>query len=179
MWSSCPKGKHQPVPDDWAWTLDKQGNPRTAPPFCTECPLNCLRLKQIRAGANPVHLFSKWTKTQQTWGGNHGDVVAVAKRWLDAQGASGEREYDRHSGRKALAGWLQKTNTPYAEGFEIHGDLQYKQFCLNVLTCSKSTGNPDKYYLPVFAVCKLKPRFITSNSVLIYKPFPNLSGTPG
>ena len=145
MWSSCPGGKHQPVPSEWAWTLDLEGNPRNQPPFCTSCPLNCLRLKQIRAGANPFHLFSKWTKTQQSWGGNHGDVVGIAKSWLDAQGAGGERETDRHSGRKALAGWLEKTNAPYAEGFEIHGDLQYKQFCLNLFTYSKSSGSPDKY----------------------------------
>ena len=78
------------------------------------------------AGAHqPFHLFSKWTVTPQNWASNHGDVVAVAKKWFSAQGASGERPYDRHSGRKALAGWLQKTNAPYAEGFEVHGDLQW------------------------------------------------------
>jgi len=68
-------------------------------------------------------LFSKWSKTPQTWSCNHGDVVGVAKRWLDVQGGGGDRPYDTNGGRKSLAGWLDITNAPYQEGFEVHGDL--------------------------------------------------------
>ena len=120
---TCPKGKHVPVDLNWAWTLTPDGNPRTPPTFCTECPLNCLQLKQIRAGDEVFRLFSKWSKTPQNWSCNHGDVVGLANKWFHAQGAGGEKDYDSNSGRKALAGWLSELNTPYPEGFEIHGDL--------------------------------------------------------
>ena len=112
-----------PVDLNWAWTLTPDGNPRTPPTFCTECPLNCLQLKQIRAGDEVFRLFSKWSKTPQNWSCNHGDVVGLANKWFHAQGAGGEKDYDSNSGRKALAGWLSELNTPYPEGFEIHGDL--------------------------------------------------------
>lgn len=119
----CPKGKHVAVSKEWAWSLKPDGTIRTQPQFPTECPLNCLQLKEIRAGDSSMKLFSKWTKTPQNWASNHGDVVQLAKRWLSAQDCDAERPYDTNSGRKSLAAWLDETNTPYPQGFEVHGDL--------------------------------------------------------
>ena len=121
----CPNGKHVPVGTDWAWNIAPNGNPRTPPTFPTECPLNCLRVKEIRGSDDGFQLFSKWSKTPQNWSSNHGDVIGLANRWFRAQGAAhpSGSDYDSNSGRKCLANWLQETNTPYHEGFEVHGDL--------------------------------------------------------
>ena len=119
---TCPGGKHNAVSDGWAWTMTPEGNCRTPPTFCTECPINCFKLKLIRAGDNPMHLFSKWTKTPQTWASDHGNPVAIAMLWLTAQGCDGSRPYDTNAGRKCCAGLLDKTNAPYPEGFELHAD---------------------------------------------------------
>ena len=119
----CPKGKHVALTENWAWAFDKEGNYRTPPTFCTECPINALQFKNFRAGDTPMHLFSKWTKTPQNYASNHGNPVLIAIEWLSAQGCNGARPYDTNAGRKSLAGWLDKTNTPYPQGFEIHGDL--------------------------------------------------------
>ena len=95
---TCPGGKHNAVSDGWAWTMTPEGNCRTPPTFCTECPINCFKLKLIRAGDNPMHLFSKWTKTPQTWASDHGNPVAIAMLWLTAQGCDGSRPYDTNAG---------------------------------------------------------------------------------
>jgi len=119
----CPNGKHRPVSKSWALTaFNKDGTLKKRTNFCTECPLNCLKLKEFRAGDESFQLFSKFTKTNRNWGGNHGPVVQLAIKWLDFQGASTNIPYDTHAGRKCLAGLLTKTNAPYPEGHEIHGD---------------------------------------------------------
>ena len=73
----------------------------------------------------PLRLFSKWgTKGRHFGSRNHGDITALANAWFAAQGALDDNmPYDSNSGRRALAGWLQETHTPYHEGFEIHSDL--------------------------------------------------------
>jgi hypothetical protein len=119
----CPEGKHQPVSKTWALTaFNKDGSLRKQPNFCTECPLNCLKLKEFRSDPEPFFLFSKWTKTVNNWGGNHGNVVGLAIRWLGVQGASTDIPYHTNAGRKSLAGMLTVTKAPYPEGHEIHGD---------------------------------------------------------
>ena len=105
----CPKSRHKPVSEKFAWSFDKSGNPTMEPDFCTECPLNSLELKRIRAGDRPFRLFSKWTKTPQTWASNHGDPAALAVEWLGVQGVTSERPFNRNSGRKSLAAWLRET----------------------------------------------------------------------
>lgn len=120
----CPEGKHQPVSEQWAKdAFEPDGTLKIAPDFCTICPLNCFRLKQLRAGKEPMFLFGKWTKTPQNWTSNcHGKPVALAIRWLDAQGCSTDVPYDTNGGRKSLAALLDVTDTPYPPGFEIHAD---------------------------------------------------------
>ena len=121
----CPDGKHQPVTKEWALTaFNKDGNITKEPNFCTECPVNCIKLKEIRAQANGevFGLFSKWSETPQDWSGNHGDVATLAINWLELQGATFISRYERHAGRKSLAAWLTETKTPLPESHEIHGD---------------------------------------------------------
>ena len=118
----CPNGVHQPVPDGWQWCIQPDGNPSRPPKFCTECPINCLVLKARFAGPRPMHLFSKWTKTAQTWASNHGDVVKCAQDFLRAQGCGIEGDYDRNAGRRACAACLDATGAIFQVGFEHHGD---------------------------------------------------------
>ena len=118
----CPEGKHQPVPQNWEWSLDHLGNPRGAIPFCSVCPINCCELKARRKVNNTWKLFSKWTKTTQNWVSNHGDPAKLAIDWFGWQGYDGPR-FDRNAGRHALARLLTAVHAPYHEGFQIHGDL--------------------------------------------------------
>lgn len=122
MWFPCPGGKHTPIPEDWEWTLDRNGNPRGAIPFPSECPLNCVELKSRRKVGNKWCLFSKWTKTTQNWVSNHGDPASLAIDWFVWQGYSGPR-FDRNSGRMSLARWLAELHVPYHESHQVHGDL--------------------------------------------------------
>ena len=118
----CPGGVHKGAPANLA--LDEHGNPVGPLNFPTYCPLNCLAIKKsLSAGA--LHVFSKWASAQLRFGKkNHGDVTGLANEWFRAQNALEEnRPYDSNSGRRALAGWLQETHTPYHEGFEVHADL--------------------------------------------------------
>ena len=120
---NCPNGKHVPVSEQWAKScFNRDGSLKVQPNFTTECPLNCLKLKEFRESPKPFHLFSKWCKTPGTWSGNWGDPVKLAIEWLDAQGASTDIPYDSNAGRKACSGMLTETKAPFPEGFEIHGD---------------------------------------------------------
>ena len=120
----CPGGVHDPAPDGFYATIQNDGNSRFQPNFCTICPLNWLVVKQARMAPEPLRLFAKWTTKRKRFGENHGKVIKIANRWFRAQGADeGGMDYQSNSGRRALAGWLQKTHAPYHEGFEVHADL--------------------------------------------------------
>ena len=119
---TCPNGNHNAVTEADAWNFTRLGNPTQPPRWCTECPLNCLKLKEMRSPSEPFHLFSKWTGTPRNWASNHGDVVALANSFMAAQGIHPERPFDGNGGRKCMAMWLDQTDAPYPEGFEVHGD---------------------------------------------------------
>ena len=120
----CPGGVHKPVRATFFRRMRKDGNPYGDPTFPTCCPLNCLEVKRQMSYPKPLRLFSKWTTKKRRFGSNHGDVVGLANEWFAVQGAlEDDRPYDSNSGRRALAGWLEATHTPYHEGFEINGDL--------------------------------------------------------
>jgi len=120
----CPAGKHQPISPQWAKdAFHPDGSLKFPPDFCTSCPLNCFQLKLLRAGKRPMYLFGKWTKTPQNYTSwCHGSPVNLAIRWLDAQGCSTDTPYHTNAGRKSCAGMLDVTETPFPQGFEIHGD---------------------------------------------------------
>ena len=120
----CPGGRHKPVPRNYYVLIKNNGSPRMNPRFPTCCPINSLELKRQMMRPKPLRLFAKWTTKRKRFGQNHGNVTAVANSWFDAQQTlEGGKPYDSNSGRRALANWLQRTHTPYNEGFEIHGDL--------------------------------------------------------
>ena len=122
----CPGGVHKHVPAGFHLSLDRNGNPTRPVRFPTQCPINVLALKEsLMAPDLPLRLFAKWgTKSGRYCSRNHGDVTMLANAWFAAQGALDDNHpYDSNSGRRALAGWLQVTHTPYHEGFEIHSDL--------------------------------------------------------
>lgn len=120
----CPGGVHNPAPVDFYARFDKNGNPHSRIKFCTVCPVNCLRIKRDRMAPNPLRLFANWTTTRKKFGRNRGKIYEAANEWFEAQGCLEDgKPFDSNSGRRALAGWLSKTHTPYHEGFEIHQDL--------------------------------------------------------
>ena len=55
------------------------------------------------------------------------DVPTLANKWLNLQGQHADKEqtpFDRNSGRKSLARWLEYLRIPYQESINIHGDLE-------------------------------------------------------
>ena len=122
----CPEGVHKTLPKDFHQCFGRDGNPTRRVRFPTQCPLNVLQLKaNLMSRGNPLQLFAKWSMKKLRYGErHHGKVIDLANSWFAAQGALEDNlPYHSNSGRRALAGWLQETHTPYHEGFEIHGDL--------------------------------------------------------
>ena len=119
----CPGGVHQPIPADFYRRVRANGNPSVPVRWPTCCPVNVLAFKQ-QLSSGTLRIFSRWTNKGQYGGRNHGSITGLANEWFAAQGALEDNTpYDSNSGRRALAGWLQATHTPYHEGFELHGDL--------------------------------------------------------
>ena len=144
----CPNGDHRPIPAGYEFKFQPDGNPNFAGPvpWCTECPINCFQLKLKISGHRPMHLFSKWTKTTQTFGGNHGDVVALVFEFLRFQGIEGS--FDRHAGRRCCAGILEEIKAPFHVGFEHHGDnpdvwIKHYQPNLEMSQFARRTQSPD------------------------------------
>ena len=124
---TCPGARHVPVPEDWEYGLDANGNPRTPITFTTECPLNCREIK-MRCSPDRAkwRLFTKWTKTTRAYVSNHGNPANLAREWLKVQGCGPPDElgdYCHNAGRIAFAGICDELHTPYHESFQITGDL--------------------------------------------------------
>ena len=113
------KGKHVSVPDHF--NMDAQGNPVNAPAWNTVCPVAAMELMRYVQG-DEFKPYAKWFATTQHYGQNVGDVASYANFWLTTQGVPGP--FDRSSGRKSLARWLDHLHVPYSEHLHIHGDLQ-------------------------------------------------------
>ena len=111
---------HVSPPEDL--TLDQNGNPLEEPSWNTVCPLAAMELLQ-RCQGDPIRIYTKWLPTKGEYGNqNIGDVASFANEWLSHQGVPGP--FDRNSGRKSLARWLELLRVPYPEGMQIHGDLE-------------------------------------------------------
>ena len=67
-------------------------------------------------------IYKKWFPRTHRFGQNCGDIATTANEWLYAQGIPGP--FDRNSGRKSLARWLDHLNVPYHDGLQIHADLE-------------------------------------------------------
>ena len=65
--------------------------------------------------------YVKWKESGSVGKQNHGDAPLLANQWLHHQVS--QPLFDKNSGRKALARWLEELNIPYEQGFQIHGDL--------------------------------------------------------
>ena len=113
------KGDHISVPDHF--NMDLQGNPIDDPSWNTVCPLAAMELMRYVQEAD-FKPYAKWFSTSGHYGQNVGDVATYANTWLSCQGIPGP--FDRNSGRKSLARWLEHLHVPYAEHLHIHGDLQ-------------------------------------------------------
>ena len=122
----CPDGKHKPVPAYFKHRIQADGNPRTEPPYCTNCPVAAMELVSLKQD-NDVQLYRKWFTNKRDGGRftetNVGDCPKEANEWFRAQEVADEAGFSSNSGRMALAGWLSETKTTYEKGFEIHGDL--------------------------------------------------------
>ena len=71
--------------------------------------------------------YPKWTKKGCYGVQNVGDVPGLANKWLNLQGQHADKKqtpFDRNSGRKSLARWLEYLRIPYQESINIHGDLE-------------------------------------------------------
>ena len=114
---TCPDAHQQPpVP-----VLDAQGNPTQDITWNTCCPVGAMEIIHNLQG-HGFHVYKKWFPRTKEYGQNQGDIATMANEWLYAQGIPGP--FDRNSGRKSLARWLNELNVPYPESLHIHGDLE-------------------------------------------------------
>ena len=123
----CPGGKHQPIPADYEWTFNRDGQPHADPTFCTSCPLNAVSFKIRRWGGalgNP-RVLAKWIKSKVGFGSNWGEPVKLATEWLALVGVTPPPGlcFSTNGGRTCLGNWLTEVHAPFHEGHEIHGDL--------------------------------------------------------
>ena len=113
------KGAHVSVPDHF--NMDVQGNPVDDPNWNTVCPVAAMELMRYVQG-DDFKPYAKWFSSSQHYGQNAGDVATYGNTWMTTQGVPGP--FDRSSGRKSLARWLDHLHVPYSEHLHIHGDLQ-------------------------------------------------------
>ena len=113
------KGTHVSVPAHF--NMNAQGNPIDEPTWNTLCPLAAMELMRYVQGEG-FKPYGKWFATTSRYGQNVGDVATYANDWLGSQGVPGP--FDRNSGRKSLARWLEHLHVPYSEHLHIHGDLE-------------------------------------------------------
>ena len=116
----CPDGKHKSIPDDFYF--NKQGNPCEEPTWTTTCPLAAMEVLQNQQQTDEWAPYPQWYEKKGGYGRNIGDVPKAANEFLNMQGIP--EEFDRNSGRKSLARWLDKLGIPYNDSLHIHGDLE-------------------------------------------------------
>ena len=117
----CPGQFHISPPANF---INRHGNPTVAIRWNTNCPIACIELLNSLCEPTQQRVYPKWLKSGRFGSSNVDNVVDLAIDWFIAQGVCpSDRRYDTHAGRKALARWCRKLNTPYRESFEIHGDL--------------------------------------------------------
>ena len=101
--------------------------------WCTTCPVSALQLiLGLQADVQPKkkHCYRRWLmgENHNFAKDNEGDVTKLCNEWFkDTQQANKGTFYNSHSGRKSLARWCSVLQVPYAESFEVHGDL-YKNW---------------------------------------------------
>ena len=122
------KGQHK-TPRPRQMRVNKEGNPKKTPTWNTCCPLNAMTFLQYhQPDAASWRPYAKWSPTHGAYGGhNHGDIPALANKWLRVQGQRADnqgRPFDHNSGRKSLARWLAFLKVPYRHSMHIHGDLE-------------------------------------------------------
>merc|ERR1711969_212745 len=113
--------------------MNAQGNPIDEPTWNTLCPLAAMELMRYVQGEG-FKPYAKWFATSSRYGQNVGDVASYANDWLGSQGVPGP--FDRNSGRKSLARWLEHLHVPYSEHLHIHGaavDVSGSRDCSRVL----------------------------------------------
>lgn len=124
---TCPGRKHKPIPRR-ELPMKKDGNPKKPPTWNTSCPLAAMEFLEHHQGTEEWRPYPKWsTRTGDYGKSNVGDVPLLANKWLNAQGQYADNkgsQFDRNSGRKSLARWLEELNIPYEESVAIHGDLE-------------------------------------------------------
>ena len=123
---TCKGKKHKVIPKRELF-MNKDGNPRRKPTWNTTCPLSAMQFLKHHQGTSDWRPYPKWTKRGNYGTSNVGDVPLFANKWLQAQGQHADEEkgkFDRNSGRKSLARWLEELSIPYADSVPIHGDLE-------------------------------------------------------
>ena len=115
----CKGKKHRSPPD--VIQLDREGNPRGRVNWNTVCPLAMMEFIENLQGTPKWKPYVKWNDSGSVSKQNHGDVPLLANQWLHHQVSL--PLFDKNSGRKALARWLEELGIPYEQGFQIHGDL--------------------------------------------------------
>ena len=116
----CPGGKHKCVPDNFFF--NQQGNPFEAPTWTTTCPLAAMEILRKQQQTEEWAPYPQWYAKKGGYGRNIGDVPKAANEFLNIQGIL--EEFDRNSGRKSLARWLDKLTISYNDSLHIHGDLE-------------------------------------------------------
>ena len=119
------KNKHK-SPTSRQMRLNVAGNPKSRPTWNTCCPLAAMQFLEHHQGPS-WRIYPKWIKTGTYGNINVGDVASFANQWLNVQGQHADDQgtiFDRNSGRKSLARWLEELGVPYRESLHIHGDLE-------------------------------------------------------
>ncbi len=124
----CPDAVHVPPPEDFEFSFDADGNPTVdMANLCTTCPVFTGELFQRMQRTRKFHCYRKWANLRGSPSlgkQNVGDLPACALAWVKAQKVLPEEEtFNRNSGRKCLARWLDALNVDYEEGFPLHADL--------------------------------------------------------
>ena len=116
----CPGGRHQSVPEDLV--VNSKGNPFDKPNWITTCPVAAMEFLQLLQQTEEWAPYPQWYEKKGAYGRNIGDVARAALEFLNMQGIADP--FDRNSGRKCLARWLEKLEVGYDVSLHIHGDLE-------------------------------------------------------
>ena len=121
----CPGGQHIRPPRNFYTTIRKDGNPKYEVKWVTNCPVACVEfIFSLQYPPAPKRCYPNWLASGRMGLRNISDVPNAAIEWFVRQNAvQPENRFCRNSGRKSCARWTHHLKIPYAESFQMHGDL--------------------------------------------------------
>ena len=161
----CPGAVHVSPPEGFEYTFDAAGNPHELPAnVCTTCPVFAGEvISRLQEASGTFRHYKKWT-LKRFQKQNHGNIVALARRWLVYQGVmTAEDPFCSNSGRKCLAGWTNHVGAGYAQSVHISGDTEdvwRENYALNLEPCGYKVRQQSTDYLIATAALRKLRKFL-------------------